>query len=99
MLVVGFSNSMMASKKKSPGKMEKKDSPKMMTGELKGKITKDKQDFKKYVLLTADKKMWAINASAADKVKRYYNRTVKLQATYYTKDGKNIIEKIAKVSR
>jgi hypothetical protein len=92
-----------ASKKKTPPKKEesakKKDGPKRMSGELVGKISKDKKDFKVYVLQTKDKKIWAIKASSADKVRKYYGRTVKLKATYYTEGGKNIIESISSVAR
>lgn len=99
MLIVCFSTVSFGSKKKTPPKQAEKTSIKKITGELKGKISKDKKDFKKYVFHTMDKKIWTISASSVDKIKKYYGRTIKLQATYYSKDGQNIIETIDSVSR
>ena len=99
--VINTSQFYVGSKKKTPPKKEdaKPAGPKKITGELIGKIAKDKKDFKIYVLVTKDGKTWYIPASGISKIRSYYGRNVKLKVVYYSKDGKNIIEKIDSVSR
>ena len=91
---LNFNQDNFTSKKKTPMK-KSEEAIKTTSGELTGKIKKDKQDFKKYVLEARDKKTWAIGDSSL--IKKYYNRTVKLKAHYYSKDGKNVIVKIDSV--
>ena len=99
--IIDTSQFYIGSKKKTPPKKEdaKPAGPKKISGELTGKIGKDKKDFKIYVLTTKDGKIWSIPTAGISKIRGYYGRNVKLKVTYYSKDGKNIIEKIDAVSR
>ena len=85
-----------ASKKKTPEKTPEA-TVKMVTGELQGKIQTDKKDFKVYVFVANDKKIWSISASSVDKVKKFYGRSVKIKATY--KAGSTHIENIESIGR
>ena len=103
LILAAFLTTLPASKKKTPPKkdesVKKEEGPKKMSGVLTGKITKDKKDFKVYVLQTKDRKVWTIDAKSNEKVRKYYGRTVKVKATYYTKGDKNYIESISSVGR
>ena len=93
-----------ASRKKSPRKKQEIKKPsvppsKKMTGEFTGRVKKHKDNFKIYILETKDKKVWAINPATADKIKKYYGKTIKLKATYYTHGNLNVIDFISSVGQ
>ena len=93
-----------ASRKKTPRKKQEVKKPtvpasKKKNGEFMGRIKKHKENFKIFILETKDKKVWAINPATADKIKKYYGRTVKVKGVYYTQGALNVIDSISSVQR